>query len=82
MPRRKAPRDAVSQSTARLKQATSAAVSTLLKIMVDTNLPASVRVPADCVVDHAKQAIEIEDVEVRVAALEKAAELTNHNGRF
>jgi ABC-type cobalamin/Fe3+-siderophores transport system ATPase subunit len=52
-------------------------VSTLLKIMVDTNTPASTRVrAADSVLDHATKAIEIEDVEVRVAALEQAAELS------
>jgi hypothetical protein len=31
---------------------------------------------ADSILDHAKQAIEIEDAEVRVAALEQAAELS------
>jgi hypothetical protein len=78
---RKARRAAFSQSTARLQQATSAAVSTLLKMMVDTNAPPSVRVrAADSVLDHAKQAIEIEDVEVRVAALEQAAELSKRSG--
>ncbi|HEX4133081.1 MAG TPA: hypothetical protein VHY84_00560 [Bryobacteraceae bacterium] len=74
---REARRAAYGQATARLQQATGAAVSTLLKIMVDTNAPPSTRVrAADSVLDHAKQAIEIEDVEVRVAALEQAAELT------
>jgi hypothetical protein len=74
---REARRAAFGQSIARLQQASSAAVSTLLKIMVDTNAPASTRVrAADSVLDHAKQAIEIEDVEVRVAALEQAAELS------
>jgi hypothetical protein len=73
---RQARRAAFSQSTARLQQSTGAAVSTLLKIMVDASTPPSVRVrAADSVLDHAKQAIEIEDVEVRVAALEQAAEL-------
>src|SRR4051794_33572457 len=43
---RKARRAAFSQSTARLQQATSAAVSTLLKIMVDAGTPPSVRVRA------------------------------------
>jgi len=76
---REARRAAYGQATARLQQATSAAVSTLLKIMVDTNAPPSTRVrAADSVLDHAKQAIEIEDVEVRVAALEQAAELSKH----
>jgi hypothetical protein len=74
---RDARRAAVAQSSARLQQATSAAVSTLLKIMVDTNTPASTRVrAADSVLDHATKAIEIEDVDVRVAALEQAAELS------
>ena len=52
-------------------------MATLLKIMVDTGAPPSTRVrAADSVLNHARQAIEIEDVEVRVAALEQAAELT------
>jgi hypothetical protein len=78
---RDARRAAYSQATARLQQATGAAVSTLLKIMVDTSAPPSTRVrAADSVLDHAKQAIEIEDVEVRVAALEQAAELSKSHG--
>jgi hypothetical protein len=79
---REARRAAFGQSIARLQQASSAAVATLLKIMVDTNAPASTRVrAADSVLDHAKHAIEIEDVEVRVAALEQAAELSKSGGR-
>jgi transposase-like protein len=63
---REARRAAVSQSNARLQQATSAAVSTLLKVMVDPNAPAAARVrAADCVLDHAKHATENEDIEVR-----------------
>jgi hypothetical protein len=75
---RKARRNAYGQATARLQQATGAAVSTLLKLMVDQNTPpSSVRArAADSVLDHASKAIEIEDVEVRVAALEQAAELS------
>ena len=74
---RKARRNAFAQATARLQQATGAAVSTLLKIMVDQNVQASTRVrAAGTVLDHASKAIEIEDVEVRVAALEQAAELS------
>ena len=68
---REARRAAVSQSVARLQQATGAAVSTLLKVMVDPNTPASTRVrAADSVLDHSAKAIEIEDIEARVAALE------------
>jgi len=71
---RKARRAAFSQSVARLQQASGAAVSTLLKIMVDTNAPASTRVrAAGSVLDHAAKAIEIEDIEARVAELERAA---------
>jgi len=68
---------------ARLQQASTAAVSTLLKIMIDPAAPPhSVRVrAADSVLNHAKQAIEIEDVEVLVAALEQAAELQKSGER-
>ena len=39
------------------------------------NAPASTRVrAADSVLDHAKHAIELEDVEARVTGLEQAAE--------
>jgi hypothetical protein len=49
----------------------------LLKVMVDQNSPPSVRVrAADTVLVHASEAIEMEDVEVRVAAVEQAAELS------
>jgi transposase-like protein len=72
---REARRAAFGQSIARLQQASGAAVATLLKIMVDSNVPASTRVrAADSVLDHAAKAIEIEDIEARVAALEKEAQ--------
>jgi transposase-like protein len=68
-------RDAFKQSIARLQQATSAAVTTLLKVMVDPSTPASTKVrAADSVLDHAGKAIEIEDIEARVSELERAAE--------
>lgn len=71
---RTARRTAFSQSIARLQQASTAAVSTLIRIMVDTNSPASVRVrAAESILNHARHAIEIEDIEVRVAALELTA---------
>jgi len=63
------------QSIARLQQATSAAVSTLLRVMVDANTPASTKVrAADSVLNHSANAIELEDIEVRLAALERATE--------
>ena len=80
---REARRAAFSQSIARLQQASSAAATTLRKIMLDPASPASTRVrAADSVLDHAKQAIEIEDVEARVAELERAAEKSRDGRRF
>jgi len=74
---RAARRAAFSQSIARLQQGSSAAATTLLKTMIDPNTPASVRVrAAECVMNHATKAIEIEDIEARVAALEQEAQET------
>ena len=71
---RKAKRAAFGQSIARLQQGTSAAATTLLKILIDPATPASVRVcPADSIFNHAAKAIEIEEIEARVVALEQAA---------
>jgi hypothetical protein len=73
---RAARRAAFGQSIARLQQASGAAASTLLKVMLDQNTPASTRVrAADSVLDHAAKAIELEDIESRVAVLEQAAEI-------
>jgi hypothetical protein len=66
-------------AVARLQQGTSAAATTLLKVMIDPSTPASVRVrAADSVFNHAAKVIEIEDIEARVAALEQAASSGNH----
>lgn len=71
---REARRAAHGQSIARLQQATSAAVSTLLKVMIDPGTPASVKVrAADSVLDHSAKSIELEDIEARLADLERAA---------
>jgi hypothetical protein len=65
-----------------LQQASGAAVSTLLKVMLDANAPASTRVrAADSVLDHAAKAIEIEDIEARLSELERAAELAESSRR-
>jgi hypothetical protein len=72
---REARRAAFSQSVARLQQMSAAAVSTLGKIMVDASAPAASRVrAAHSVLDHAAKAIELEDLEARLAALEEATE--------
>jgi hypothetical protein len=71
---RAARRAAYGQTTARLQQGSSAAATILMKLMLDVNTPASTRVrAAEIIVDHAAKAIEIEDIEVRVAELEAAA---------
>lgn len=71
---RKARRAAFGQCVARLQQASSAAVSVMLKILADPSAPASARLrAADMVVTHSAKAIEIEDVEARVSELERAA---------
>jgi hypothetical protein len=68
---REARRAAFGQAIARLQQGTSAAATTLLKLLIDQNTPASVRARvADSIFNHAAKAIEIEDIEARVAALE------------
>jgi len=47
-----------------LQQGATAAATTLLKMMIDGNAPASVRVrAAECVLSHAAKAIELEDIE-------------------
>ena len=70
---REARRDGFGQATARLQQASGAAASVLLKMMVDQNSPASTRVrAAQAVLDRAGKAVEIEDIEVRVTELERS----------
>ena len=69
---RQARREAFSQALGRLQQAAGAATSTLMKIMVDATAPTGSRVrAADCVLEHAQSALELEDIEVRLAKLEQ-----------
>jgi hypothetical protein len=78
---RRARRDAYGQSIARLQQVSSIAVTAIVKVLADPNTPHSARVrAADCVLKHAAKAIEIEDVEVRVTALEKSLKDDERNG--
>ena len=75
---REAKRAAFSQAVARLQQGMPLAVATMLKLMADTATPASVRArAADSVMNHASKAIEIEDMEARIAELERIAALRN-----
>jgi hypothetical protein len=74
---RDAKRAAFSQSIARLHQMASAAVTTLGKAMVDPSTPPATKVrAADSILDHTAKAIELEDLEARLAELERAAEKT------
>ena len=72
---RAAKRAAFGQSIARLHTLSSAAVSTLGKVMLDAVTPPATRVrAADSILNHTIKAIEVEDVEARVAALEEASQ--------
>jgi len=74
---RKARRNAYGQGTARLQQASGAAVSSILKIMLDPHAAASTKLrAAELVLTHGAKAIEIEDIEARVSELERAADET------
>jgi len=74
---RQARREAFSQSIGRLQQASSAAVTTLMKIMVDPTAPAASRVrAADCILDRGAKALELEDLEARISVLERTAEVS------
>ena len=60
------------QSTARLQQASSPAVTTLLKIIVDPAAPLAVK--ARCayyILDQTHKAVETEEIEARVTELER-----------
>ena len=70
-----AKRAAFGQAIARLQQGSSAAATTLLKLMLDPATPPSTRARcAESVISLASKAIELEDIESRLAALERATE--------
>jgi hypothetical protein len=72
---RTAKRTAYGQALARLHQMATAAVSTIAKIMVDQGTPASVRLrAADSVLAHVQKGVELQDIEARLAEVERAAE--------
>jgi hypothetical protein len=68
---REAKRAAFAQAISRLHQMSSAAVTTLGKVMVEPGTPPATRVrAADAILNHTKKAVELEDIEARLAALE------------
>ena|ERR1700722_10813227 len=79
---REGKRAAFSQSIARLHQMASAAVTTLGKAMIDPSTPPATKVrAADSILDHTAKAIELEDMEARLAALERSAAEADGTGR-
>ena len=79
---RQARRAAFGQSIAKLHQMSSAAVSTLGKVMVDSNTPPSTKVrAAEAIINHGAKSIELEDIEARVAELERAAEAAKQHSQ-
>ena len=70
---RKARRDAFGQATAQLQQASSAAVKALKEIIDDGEAPSSARVmAARTVLEMGLKAIEVEEIEARLIAVEQA----------
>jgi transposase-like protein len=66
----------LSQAIGRLQDAAGAAATTLLKIMLDPNVPGGTRLrAAEVVLEQAAKAGEMEDIEDRVAKLERTAGL-------
>ena len=71
-----------SQSIGRLQVASGAAVSTVLKIMLDPNVPAGSRLrAAEVVLEHAAKPGVMEDFEDRMAKLERTAGLARKSSR-
>jgi len=67
-------RDAVHQANARIQHHSGAAATVLLKLMANSDTPASVRVrAAEIVLNQATKTMESEDLEARFAALERAS---------
>ena len=70
-----AQRAAFGQAIGRLHHLSSAAVTTLGKVMLEPGTPPATRVrAADSILDHTIKAIEIEGLEARLTELERAAE--------
>ena len=80
---REARRGAFGQAIARLQQGSSAAATTLLKLMLDPATPPSTRARcSESILNLASKAIELEDIESRLAALERATEGSKDTRRF
>ena len=70
------------QLMAKLHQASTAAVTTLLKIMVDPGAPLAVKARcAAYVIDQIRKGVEIENILPRIEQLERNAEASKQHGR-
>jgi len=70
---------AFSQTTGRLHQLSSTAVSILGKVMVDPATPPATKVrAADSILNHTIKAIETENLEARLSELERTAEASRN----
>jgi len=68
-------RAVVQHAIVQVQHATGTAVQTLLAVMQDANAPASAKVSAaKTILETAVKAVELEDLEVRIAALEAQGE--------
>jgi hypothetical protein len=69
---RSAKKAAFEQSIARLQQLSSAAVTTLGKVMVDPSTPPATKArSAEIILNLSAKAIELEEIEARLSALER-----------
>jgi phage terminase small subunit len=69
---RESRRQVVQQAIVQVQHATGTAVQTLVAVMQDTEAPASARVSAaKTILDTAVKAVELEDLEARITALEE-----------
>jgi hypothetical protein len=65
--------DAYSQTIGRLQHGSSAAATTLLRVMCDGTAPAASRVrAAQCVLESAARGLGLQDLEIRLRELEKS----------
>ena len=79
---RTAKKAAFGQAIARLHHLSSAAVSTLGKVMLDPATPPATKVRAsDSILNHTIKAMETEDIEARLAELERSADQSKSGWR-
>jgi len=71
----RARREGVHQAVGRMQQATGPAGNVILKLMADPSVPPAVRLrAAENVFAHAIKGIELEDIEARLAELERSGD--------